>query len=451
MKRFLISLTIIFMCYTQLQARVWYVKGTGDDRNDGLTEQTAKRTLQHVADQVCPGDVVMIGDGVYTSDEKEGVVRIQRSGTPKKWITWKAIEGQHPEVRPHQWCGIKVESSYHIIEGLRVIGRNDSIALKHAIADTKNEKPNPTFNTNGIHVEGRTCAADKKPHHVIIRKCEVGKCAGGGITMIECDYVTVEDCDVYDNAWYMRYAGSGITTLNLWAYDNKPGYHIIIQRNRVWNNRTMVPWEKIGKLSDGNGILLDVTNRDGQTTTNPDGDAIIEKKKPQQNAAHDDKPQRPVWNNRSLIANNLSVFNGGSGIHTFRTCHVDIVNNTTYWNGTGVDYEELFSNNSYDVVIKNNIIVPRPGGRVTSNNRNQDVHWDYNIYPVGQKVMCGPHDIVADPQFVSPYTDLRFADFHLKQGSLAIGSATNDLPQSTDIVGTKRPQGARDMGCYEQR
>ena len=180
-------------------------------------------------------------------------------------------------------------------------------------------------------------------------------------------------------------------------------------------------------------------------------DAIIEKKKPQQNAAHDDKPQRPVWNNRSLIANNLSVFNGGSGIHTFRTCHVDIVNNTTYWNGTGVDYEELFPNNSYDVVIKNNIIVPRPGGRVTSNNRNQDVQWDYNIYPVDQKVICGPHDIVADPQFVSPYTDLRFADFHLKEGSLAIGSATNDLPQSTDIVGTKRPQGARDMGCYEQR
>ena len=406
------------LCFT-LHARVWYVKGTGNDANDGKTEQTAKRTLQHVADQVNPGDVVLIGDGIYTSDDKEGVLQIKRSGTARKWITWRAIEGQHPEVRPHLWAGIKVEASYHILDGLKVIGRNDSIALKYAIADTKNDKPDPTFNTNGIFVEGRKCASDKKPHHVIIRNCEVCKCSGGGITMIECDYVTVEDCSVYNNAWYMRYAGSGITTLNLWAFDDKPGYHVVIQRNRVWNNRTLVPWEKIAKLSDGNGILLDVTNRDGQSTTNPDGDAIVQKKK--EDTTNDDKPQRPVWNNRSLIANNISVYNGGSGIHTFRTCHVDIINNTTYWNGTGVDYEEIFANASYDVVIKNNIMVPRPGGRVTSNNRNQDLQWDYNVYPQEQKVVWGEHDIIADPQFVMPYTDLNFADFRLREGSPATG------------------------------
>lgn len=411
-------MTMALVCYT-LQARVWYVKGTGNDANDGKTEQTAKRTLQHVADQVNPGDVVLIGDGIYTSDDKEGVLQIKRSGTARKWIAWRAIEGQHPEIRPHLWAGIKVEASYHILDGLKVIGRNDSIALKYAIADTKNDKPNPTFNTNGIFVEGRKCASDNKPHHIIIRNCEVGKCSGGGITMIECDYVTVEDCSVYNNAWYMRYAGSGITTLNLWAFDDKPGYHIVIQRNRVWNNRTLVPWEKIAKLSDGNGILLDVTNRDGQSTTNPDGDAIVQKKR--EGSTNDDKPQRPVWNNRSLISNNISVYNGGSGIHTFRTCHVDIINNTTYWNGTGVDYEEIFANASYDVVIKNNIMVPRPGGRVTSNNRNQDLQWDYNVYPQEQKVVRGEHDIIADPQFIMPYIDLNFADFRLMEGSPATG------------------------------
>lgn len=413
---------MIIACHT-LQARVWYVKGSGNDANDGKTEQTAKRTLQYVADHVNPGDIVLIGDGIYTSDDKEGVLQIKRSGTAKKWITWKAIEGQHPKICPHLWAGIKIESSYHIIDGLKVIGRNDSIALKYAIADTKNATPNPTFNTNGIFVEGRKCPFDKKPHHVIIRNCEVGKCSGGGITMIECDYVTVEDCTVYNNAWYMRYAGSGITTLNLWAFDNKPGYHIVIQRNRVWNNRTLVPWEKIARLSDGNGILLDVTNQDGQTTTNPDGDAIVQTKK--ESSTHGDKPQRPVWNNRSLVANNISVYNGGSGIHTFRTCHVDILNNTTYWNGTGVDYEEIFSNASYDVVIKNNIMVPRPGGRVTSNNRNQDLQWDNNVYPIEQDVVRGKHDIIADPEFTKPYIDLNFADFSLQPGSPATGYGAN--------------------------
>lgn len=417
MKRILFCLAMALTCLS-LNAREWYVRGNGNDGNDGRSEKTALRTLQYVADRVNPGDVVLIGDGVYTSDNKNGILIIKRSGTSKKWITWRAIKGEHPVLHPNLWAGIRIEASYQIIDGLKVIGCNDSIALKYAIADAANETPNPTFNTNGIFVEGRTCPINNKPHHIIIRNCEVGKCSGGGIAMIECDYVTVEDCYVYNNAWFMRYGGSGITTLNLWAFDNKPGYHVVIQRNRVCNNRTLVPWEKIGKLSDGNGILLDVTNRDGQSTTNPDGDAIIKKDKDDNSKR---KSLRPVWNNRSLIANNISVFNGGSGIHTFRTCHVDILNNTTYWNGGCVDYEELFANASYDIVVRNNIIVPRPGGRVTSNNRNQDIQWDYNVYPVDQKVVRGEHDIIADPQFVFPYTDLNFADFRVREGSPATG------------------------------
>ena len=124
-----------------------------------------------------------------------------------------------------------------IIEGISVIGINDSIALKYAIADLGNKSPDPRYNTNGIFMEGRRCPSDSKPHHVIIRNCTVAKCPGGGITMIEGDYFTVEDCIVYNNCWFMRYGGSGITTLNNWAYDNEPGYHIIIQRNLVWNNK----------------------------------------------------------------------------------------------------------------------------------------------------------------------------------------------------------------------
>jgi hypothetical protein len=103
-----------------------------------------------------------------------------------------------------------------------------------------------------------------------------------------------------------------------------------------------------------------------------------------------------------LIARNVSAYNGGSGIHTFRTSHVDIVNNTTYWNGTNVGYAELFTNRSRDIIILNNIIVPRPGGSVTSNNRNLQVRWDYNMYPAAQTVMAGPNGIVADPAFVQP-------------------------------------------------
>ncbi len=432
------------------QAKDWYVSPKGDDAHDGSSVRTAFRTLQKAERSVRPGDVVIIGGGVYEGDrtargEGSALLSIDVSGRPDAWITWKAQPGQKPELRPRQWTGIEIHGSYHVIEGLTLTGGNDEVSLVEAIAASKLPKKESRFNTNGILVEGRRQAPDAKPHHIVIRGNTVSKMPGGGIVAIEADYVTIEDNRVFDNAWYMEYAGSGVTLLNNWAFDDAPGYHVIIRRNEVWNNRTMVPWERTGKLSDGNGILLDVTDQDVTGgATNPNGDAVLSA------APKDARPPRPVWKGRSLIANNLSAFNGGSGIHTFRTSHVDIVNNTTYWNGSAVNYEELFPNRSTDVVILNNVIVPRPGGRITSNNRNTAVRWDYNVYPVAQKIFSGPHDIVADPHFVKVDRDLLRANFRLQKGSAARDTGTDELPQPTDLAGGRRPIGGRDRGAYEQ-
>lgn len=460
---FFLFLSVSRLCF----AVNWYVSGIGNDANDGKTGSTAFRSLQKAADRVEPGDVVWVGNGIYSSANKSGggaVLNITRSGRPDAWITWKASSKAKPEIHPLGWCGIQISGSYQIIEGLSVIGNNDSIFLLQAQEDAKKATPDPYFNTNGIFVNGRTRKADEKPHHVVIRNCIVSKCAGGGIVGIETDYLTVEDCKVFNNAWFMRYGGSGITTLNNWAFDDAPGYHIVIQRNYVWNNKTMVAWEKIGKLSDGNGILLDVTDQSRQGATNPNADAVvkpdvtpsgIQVNKPVNQttsvAKPSDRPSRPEWKGRTLIANNVSAYNGGSGIHTFRTKHVDIINNTTYWNGQIVGYQELFPNNSEDIVILNNVIIPRPGGKVTSNNRNTNIRWDYNLYPVAQEVFKGDHDVVADPKFIDIQLDITHGNFKLSNGSQALNSGTDEVPQLTDISGKKRPKGkGRDRGAFEQ-
>lgn len=449
---------------------VWHVAGDGDDKNDGRTEETAFRSLAKAASVVKPGDTVMVGNGIYTDKDRPGeqsLVALTTSGKPDAWITWRARPGHHPELRPWGWAGISITSSYQVIDGLTVIGPNDSLTLLDAIEDSKMPKPDGRFNTNGIIVEGRKNDPDAKPHHVVIRNCTVGKCGGGGITVLEADYITIEDNLVFENAWFMRYAGSGITFLNNWAFDDAPGYHVIIQRNRVWDNRTLVPWNRTGKLSDGNGILLDVTDQEAAGATNPNADAIVAPKPATaENSAPPvaavppapPKQRRPEWKGRALIANNVSAFNGGSGIHTFRTKHVDIINNTTYWNGSSVGYQELFANRSEDIVILNNIIVPRPAGKVTSNNRNTNIRWDYNLYAVKQELngrpndmVKGPNDIVGDPQFVKIARDLREADFRLADGSPARDSGTDELAQATDLAGTERPVGkARDRGAFEQ-
>jgi hypothetical protein len=474
-RRRILLATLLSGCSVWASATQWHVSALdGRDSNNGLSPATAFATLQRAELQVKPGDVVLVGDGTYTNtDRKDGgaVLDITRSGTPEAWITWKARPGHKPTVRASGWVGIQVKGSYQVIDGFHVMGFNDAIVLLKAQEDAKNAKPDPHFNTNGILVEGRRNPPDAKPHHIVIRNCVVGKNPGGGISVLEADYVTIEDNHVFENAWFMRYGGSGITLLNNWQHDDKPGYHIVVQRNVVWNNKTLVNWEKIGKLSDGNGILLDVTDQVADGATNPNADAVLSaggtsasapapasasasasaSSLGSATAGAPPKPKRPVWTSRALVANNLSAFNGGSGIHTFRTAHVDIVNNTTYWNGGIVGYPELFSNNSNDVVILNNIIVPRPDGQVTANSRNRNLRWDYNLYPVAQAVVKGPNDIVADPQFIAIGLDLRTANFRLVLGSPGLDSGSSELPQATDVTGAARPLGkGRDRGAYEQ-
>ncbi len=447
---------IILFCVANVIAKadVWYVTDNGNDNNNGKSASSSFRTLQKASDLAAPGDVVLIGDGDYTDrNQKEGssVLFITKSGKPGAWITYKAMPNSTPVIKPVGWHGIQISASYIVIDGLTVMGNNDSIVLLDALNDAKNKSPNAFYNTNGISIEGRNI--DNKPHHIIIRNTTVGKCAGGGISALEADYVTIEDCNVFGNAWFMRYGGSGITTLNNWAFDDAPGYHIIIQRNMVWDNKTLVPWERINKLSDGNGILLDVTDLKRNGATNPNADAVISESQQEENKKSTvaAKKQRPEWKGRALIANNVSAYNGGSGIHTFRTKYVDIINNTTYWNGQIVGYQELFPNNSEDITILNNIIVPRPGGKVTSNNKNTNIKWDYNIYPDSQQVFVGKNDIVGNPLFKNIKLDLRESDFRLSKKSPAINSGTDELAQPTDILNKKRPKGKkRDRGAFEQ-
>ncbi|NQX01732.1 right-handed parallel beta-helix repeat-containing protein [bacterium] len=440
-------------------ARTLHVSAKGNDAGDGASPETAFATLQKAADLAEPGDTVLVGDGIYQNSggRKSGgnpLLKLSKFGRPDAWITFKAAPGARPELRPTGWNGILITGAHYIIDGLTVTGANDSIRLIEALEEEKKPSPNPYFNTNGISFDGRQNAPDKKPHHAIIRNCTVSKMPGGGITLLEADYFIVEDNLVFENCWFMRYGGSGITTNGNWAFDDAPGYHIIIQRNKVWDNKTLVPWSHIKKLSDGNGILLDVTDIRRTGPANPTAEAAAAADAAaKKEAANPTKPQslRPEWKGRALIANNLSAYNGGSGIHVFRTQYVDIVNNTTYWNGQIVNYEELFSNNSRDVVILNNIIVPAPAGRVTSNNRNQNVRWDHNLYPVQQDVVKGLHDIVADPMFVKVRRDLREADFSLQTGSPAIDKASAELSQPNDLAGKKRHAGTGpDVGALEK-
>ncbi|MHC5610998.1 MAG: choice-of-anchor Q domain-containing protein [Nostoc sp.] len=402
-------------------ATTYYVSGTGNDRNSGLTTSSAFRTIQRAADLTDPGDTVLIMNGVYRNSPNAGsVVNIQRSGNAKAWIKYKAYPGQFPKIQHDTWSGIGLSNgaSYIEINGLEIIGNNANITLGYALSQKWN-KSNRRTNGSGISVDG----VNGHLSHINILNNIVHDCGGGGIGVREADYVKVDNNTVYNNAWYSVFGPSGIGIAKSWNSDSNRGYKMFVTNNRVYKNRMYIPWLESGTISDGNGIIIDVSKlaRNG------------------------------AYRGRTLIANNISYKNGGSGIHAHSSEHIDIVNNTAYENGQSPNLKkgQIYAGYSSDVKIFNNIIYVSPGQNANSNMKNINVTYDYNLYSKGAVIaVMGPHDIIADPQFINP----SIADFRIKGTSPAINMGYDWKDLKTDYAGKPRPAGGGyDIGAYEHQ
>ncbi|WP_051859682.1 right-handed parallel beta-helix repeat-containing protein [Streptomyces xanthophaeus] len=407
-------------------ARTYFVSPSGNDSNAGTSTQAPFRTLQKAADSVEPGDTVSIMNGTYSErSESSNVLTIKRSGLPGAPITFTAHPGHHPVIHPVKaWNGISVYgASYISIKNLEVKGNNAALTL--AGAERESKKGDPTYNTNCIAVE-KNRSTGALSHHIEVTSNEVHDCAGGGISAIDSDHVTISGNHVYGTSWYAVYATSGISVLT--PRDVGGGdagtYKIRVTGNRVHDNETKIKWEKCGCYSDGNGIIIDTLK----------GDA-----------------DHPAYSGRVLVANNLSYDNGGSGIHSYKSQHVDIVHNTAYANGRSTrmeSYANIFAHDSTDVRLLNNIAYGRPGQATNSKSRNVDVTYDYNVYFGGKAPeVQGTNDVIADPELAKTGTGAD-ADFRLREGSPAAGSGTPFAAVTTDFTGARRASGTPDRGAY---
>ncbi|MCC5643273.1 right-handed parallel beta-helix repeat-containing protein [Nostoc sp. CHAB 5824] len=369
---------------TKVTPKTYHVSGNGNDKNSGVSSSSPFKTIQKAANLTKPGDTVLIMNGIYTNANPKGqVVSITRSGKANAWIKFKAYPGHRPKIQHNGWNGILIHNgaSYIEINGLEVIGNNANVTLDYAMSE-KTNKLNPLTNGNCISVDGRK---NGHTHHIRIVNNKVHKCGGVGIAAIESDYVTVDNNVVFDNAWYSVYGCSGISMLSNWNSDNNRGYKMFVTNNKTYNNRMYIPWLAVGKITDGNGIIIDTSRNDRNNS------------------------KLGAYKGRTLIQNNLAFNNGGSGIHTFLSDHVDIVNNTAVLNNQSPEIKDgqIFANTSSDVRILRNILYTFPGKDINSNYRNKNVVYDYNIYLNSSKVRVkGTHDIVADSQFLRNYPTL---------------------------------------------
>ncbi len=427
---------IVFLLLLSVSAygATYYVSGTGSDANNGLSTDAAFQTIQAAANKTLPGDVVYVMNGVYTTCGGCILLDITRSGTADAWITYEAYPGHQPRINAGSaWNAIDVHggASYIKISGFHLQGNIPNMTLAQCTAESQQPQaqtsPDPACNGNGITIDGRQDGPNK-PHHILISGNEVYDFPGGGIGTGEADYVTVEDNFVHDNAWYSQYGNSGVSLWESWNYDTGPPPHTIIRRNRVFNNRSLVPYGNSGLPTDGDGIIID-TSRNNQSGSDNIG----------------------AYTGGFLVENNLSVNNGGGGLLAYQSDNVTFLNNTVYGNGLVVKYADIFVNQSGTVNVWNNVVESAATGTAVNVYGSDNVQFDYNVYWNGPvNATMGAHDLTTDPQFNAPGTDPS-SDFHTLESSPAARTGNLAVGPPDDLEGLSRPQqpGTVDRGAYE--
>ncbi|MEH2194144.1 MAG: choice-of-anchor D domain-containing protein [Nostoc sp.] len=406
----------------------YYVSGTGDDNNNGLKEGGAFRSLGRAVYEMKTGDTLYVMNGDYNGN----IFLFNKNGSPDNWTTIKAYPGATPKINTTGTGVLVFSSSYVRIEGLDIEGNRESVSLDYALQQ-KDNLNNTLTNATGIEVKAwkdNTGAGGTNPHHIVISGNTVSNFPSTGIALTDADYITVENNTVSGNAWYSPWGAQGISVLNASNYDNNTtDYKMIIRDNIVYDNQSLVPWYAVGKITEGNGIILDTTNQSLDGTP---------------------------YTGKSLIINNTVYQNGASGITAFASANVDIVNNTTYQNGRVLtDSAEISTTFSENVRVSNNIMYARDNQKANLIYDAKNITYDHNLvynssqFQASDNLNATLQNILGkDPQFV----DAAKGNFALKTGSAAIDAGSNLFNSSNTNIpkdGDGNGSALIDIGAYE--
>jgi hypothetical protein len=323
----------------------------------------------------------------------------------------------------------------------------------------------------GLHLDGGGKAGDgffcRGSHHLRFIGNSISNTGGSGIGTIRCDYLLADQNVIDHNGYIPSDAGSsakyyswtsGISfNSNQW-YDSYAGFHNIISNNIVTDEV-----DQSAKRSDGNGIILDLSDRtyDYSSANTPP----------------------------AIIVNNVVYGNGGRCIEAYVVSNFWIVNNTCYKNNLDPSIRRssvINVNNSHDGYVVNNIAVP---GSTASRcydeeNETKNIRYYRNVCfgGSGETRLSDPTQLIqADPDFLSPpsFQLKGNSEYESNLNSALLGNLLSLRPSSpalhagvdpaklpnlsetvitdlkkcvyTDINGTARPPGGPfDLGAYQR-
>ncbi len=420
--------TILLLFITKISfATTFYVSAEqGNNSNNGLSEENPFLTIQTAADLTRPGDTVFIMDGVYTNDNMYNVFSIVNWGEPGAWITYTALPEHQPKLKFNSFDGIGVFGACYVeISGLEIQGANDETTLDVALENR--------LNLQAAEVRGRGIAVGPAngidPHHIKLLNNKIYKCGGSGIHTYLTDYITIENNEVYECGWYSSLQESGIHLIQNRDNDLNYGVKNLIRNNYVHSNFTYVPSIYDNTFYNGDGILIDDSRHVYRNTHIPSYQGI------------------------TLIENNITFNNGGSGIYALQSDNVWMINNTAYKNSMNPGFEsyQFGAALSGGILIHNNIIVTEENGAPYGCFNCNSFDGDYNLlFNTDYFPFLGDNDITgADPLFMNPSSDPNLADFSLLDGSPAQNAASTSNAASHDFFGNRR-KSTPDLGAIER-
>jgi hypothetical protein len=179
-KSIIISFFFLLFFSTGVIGATYYVSPKGKDTANG-SKSASWATIQYAASQAKPGDTVIVKDGVYTeASSSQQMVRISKSGTSSKWITFKA-ENKWGAVLDGGPLGSEKYFGFVIANGSKYI-RFEDFEIKNVIS---------AFRINATEVG--------KIHHITFYRCKINDVQFSGINSTAySDYLTIDSCLIYN-------------------------------------------------------------------------------------------------------------------------------------------------------------------------------------------------------------------------------------------------------------
>jgi hypothetical protein len=408
-----------------------YVAANGSTRNSGTTT-SSPITVQQAAQVATAGDRVCLASGTYNI---ASTIQPTHSGNANAWITYTSYNGTVNLV----WTGGGGQDMVHFYNATFPDGPG-YLAFNGLVLNGSNKAANGFFCQNSAHLK--------------FTYNTVENMGSAGIGSVKCDYLTSDHNSLFHNGYSGGWSSAISYNSTQW-FDSYGGFH-----NFVTNNIVAGSYDSSSNHSDGNGIIMDLSN--GTYT-----------------ASTANTPS-------ALIANNVVYGNGGRCIEDFTVTNIWVVNNTCYDNDldlTEGTQGSITSNQSSTQHFVNNIVEAwhsQPAFKIEGSYTAGSITYSHNLIYGGTTSGVASSDFqTANPDFTSPpaynatsggqYANTMSpaalgTDLTLRSGSPAINAGidpttltTNSSLKSdmsayiyTDINGNARPKGgAFTLGAYQ--